>query len=113
MKEPLIRYIEQFVTLQPDEWNLLWQRIEIRRFAKDEVLHPLGKVCNEIFFIRKGVVRHLHRFEGKEGIAWFTVEGELATDIHSFLSREPGVQSLIASTDTEGFSLSYGHLQEL
>ncbi|MDX1908102.1 MAG: Crp/Fnr family transcriptional regulator [Bacteroidia bacterium] len=109
----LTRYIEQFVVLGPEDWALLAARAQVRHFERDAVLHQRGTICEEIFFITQGVVRHYHRLDDKEGIAWFTMAGELATDIQSFLSRTPGIQSLIASTEVYGFSITHAQLQEL
>jgi CRP-like cAMP-binding protein len=113
MHPHLIHYVERFVQLAPEDWELLRQRARIRQFEREALLHPAGSVCNEIFFISEGVVRHQQRYGSKEGIAWFTMPGELAADIHSFLSRKPGLQSLIASTPVSAFSITHGQLQEL
>lgn len=113
MKEALIRYIEQYVQLLPEEWDMLWQRAKPFSVPKETVLQHHGSVCDVLHFVNEGVVRHEHHSPTKHGVVWFSVEGELATDVYSFLSRKTGTQSLIACSPVQGWVMDYQALQTL
>ena len=113
MKEALIRYIEQYVQLLPEEWDMLWQRAKPFSVPKETVLQHHGSVCDVLHFVNEGVVRHEHHSPTKHGVVWFSVEGELATDVYSFLSRKTGTQSLITCSPVQGWVMDYQALQTL
>lgn len=115
MYDKFIDYLKQFVS--PDERQLDGFLKEISRvsIAKNEYLLRIGEVCEKVYFVNSGILRHFHinPEENIEATVWFSMEGDLLMDVQSFLTQKPGLNHIIALTDAELFSMPYHKLQEL
>lgn len=87
--------------------------ITIRRVRKGELLVREGKVCHQLFFIRKGALRGYHYQQGKEITAWFGFENDFATSTYSFVSQKQGYENIEALENSILYAISYQDLNEI
>lgn len=79
-----------------------------------------GRVCNEIFFINKGITRNrITDNDGVEHTTHFSLEGQFIADYASFLMRSPATYDIQALEETEAVVMprtaiewGYQNLQE-
>ncbi|MEM6800149.1 MAG: Crp/Fnr family transcriptional regulator, partial [Bacteroidota bacterium] len=72
-----------------------------------------GKVCREIAFIEKGLLRHYYLFEGREYNDCFCKENSLSTSYRSLITQAPTDFAVQALENTRLIILSYDSLQKL
>lgn len=82
-------------------------------FIKGDILVEPGKICQNLYFIQKGIVRGFIKEGKKETTTWLTTEGEMATAIRSFLMQVPTQEQVQAIEDCKVVELSYENLQNL
>lgn len=85
--EKLFLILGQLMPLSSDLRAFLSEKVFIRKVKKGEILISEGKICNQLFFIKKGFLRGFHYQNGKEITAWFGFENDFATATYSFVSQ--------------------------
>lgn len=114
MYPSLWKYTDQFVHFDESEKRLLEKRLKAKRIGKGEILVDLGDICEEIFFIRKGLIRFYYLTEqGQEITGFIFDEGIFATSLESFLTQTPSYQVLESLEEGEVLALSHSDLEEL
>jgi CRP-like cAMP-binding protein len=106
-------YLTGFAPLSDEDWKLFTDRAASQSFTKGEIIHPYGDVCNTIYFLLSGVVKHCFHQQGKQFTIWFSLQGDLMTEVKSFVSRVPSSHSLVALTDAHTVYLTQEQLQYL
>lgn len=82
-------------------------------FQKGRLLLKAGDICDDIYFIRKGVVRGFIKEGDKDITTWITADNELVTSISSLDSKRPALENMQAIEDCDMLSLSFSDLQTL
>ena len=83
-------------------------------FPRNEIVVESGKICNHIFFIRKGMLRSFYYDrKGKDITNWFANEDMIITAAQSFFKREPSFLRIEAIEDTVVKAISYDQLEEI
>ena len=72
-----------------------------------------GKICREIYFVNKGLMRLLYDKEGDEITAFIFKENLFASSYSSFLEQSPSIQILESLEETELIVLPYDYLMFL
>jgi len=73
-----------------------------KTIKKNEYLIQQGKICNEIVFIKSGILRSFYLTnEGKEITNCITFENELMSAYSSFITQSPTDENIHALTDTQ------------
>jgi CRP-like cAMP-binding protein len=87
--------------------------VKRRKLRKNDLLLRAGIVCNKIMFIRKGAC-YMYQFEnGKKQVAQFYFEGEMPSDLDSFINQQPSKQFLCALEDMEIDEVTHADVQYL
>lgn len=85
-----------------EELNLLDDLITFRTLKKGELLLTENQVCNEIVFIKKGILRSFFmNHKGNEITNCFAFENEFMASFASFITQEKATENIQALTDTE------------
>ena len=93
------------------ELNSLSQELSLSR---NEIAVSSGEKCNDLFFVRKGIMRGYYIDEdGKEITNWFAQETEFATCFYAFVAKQPSFEIIQALEDCEVTRLSNAALQSL
>jgi len=113
MDNPLLKLIGEIIPVSPAlkaDFNACLFSTTLRR---KEILHPAGRVCNEMYFVVKGLLRAYYDYESQEITNWFMREGDFAISIHSFFGRQPSTEAIQALEPTEVLHVSYDDLERL
>jgi CRP-like cAMP-binding protein len=110
-QEHFVAYVRHFV--QPNEAQfadfLAAARLEC--YQKNDILVQAGAVCDRVWFVHRGILRHYLVHNELEGTVWFSFAGGLLTEVYSLIHRVPAVHNVIAVTDCELLSISQADLQ--
>src|SRR6188472_2607439 len=88
--------------LPQDELDQLDDLITFRKLKKGELLLRENQVCNEIVFIKKGILRsYFFNHQGDEITNCFAFENEFMASFSSFITRELAQENIQALADTE------------
>lgn len=100
--------------LSPEELNLLDDLITFRTLKKGELLLTENQVCNEIVFIKKGILRSFFvNHKGDEITNCFAFENEFMASFASFITEEKAEENIQALAETELQILSRSALDKL
>jgi len=88
-------------------------RITIKKVLKGDVLISEGKICNQLFFIKKGFLRGFHYHNGREITSWFGFENDFASSTYSFVSRKPGFEIVEAIENSILYVISWDDLNNI
>ena len=114
MSNPLISYLQLFGTISAADQEMIEAATQFRTFKEGEVLSGSGKVCKEMFFICKGVLRIVKENEkGNEVTYYFLKENQFCSLLYSFNNQVPMDDSIQAACDAEVIILHYDALHEL
>ncbi|MFD2941992.1 Crp/Fnr family transcriptional regulator [Flavobacterium notoginsengisoli] len=97
-----------------EELDLLDDLITFRTLKKGELLLTESQVCNEIVFIRKGILRSFFfNHKGDEITNCFAFENEFMASFASFITEEKAEENIQALADTELQILNRKALEKL
>lgn len=100
--------------LSQNELNLLEDLITFRKLKKGELLLKENQVCNEIVFIKKGILRsYFFNHQGDEITNCFAFENEFMASFSSFITQNIAEENIQALADTELQILSRESLEKL
>ena len=85
MPNPLISYFQQFRHISDDDARLILAAFELKSFKEGEYPFKGHRVCSEMYFVCKGVVRiATHNERGADITHFFYPENNLCTILQSF-----------------------------
>ncbi|MCD0465875.1 Crp/Fnr family transcriptional regulator [Flavobacterium sp. ENC] len=100
--------------IPPDELDLLDDVITVRKLKKGELLLKENQVCNEIVFIKKGILRsYFFNHQGDEITNCFAFENEFMASFSSFITQNIAEENIQALVDTELQVISRESLEKL
>lgn len=96
------------------ELNLLDDLVQFRTLKKGELLLTENEVCNEVVFIKKGILRSFFvNHKGDEITNCFAFENEFMASFASFITEEKAEENIQALADTELEILNRKDLEKL
>ncbi|OJJ16768.1 hypothetical protein BKI52_33220 [marine bacterium AO1-C] len=102
----LITFIEQYQKLNEQEKDLILTHKRERVLHKGEHFHMAGKRCQEIGFVKSGILRtYFYDDEGQEFTKYFIQTGQLAVNLQSFNEGTPATDFLVAETNVSLITL--------
>jgi len=111
--QQLIRYIEQFVKLNPNAIEGLQKLANIETYFKNQHILEQGQRCDKIWFLRRGMVRKYYIHEGKEITTWIHTENETFTSLQSYAQRAASNEYLQACEQSEVISITRTNSEKL
>lgn len=112
MNNPVIAYLQLFRHLNENEQQLIGAAFVQKEFKEGESLFESGRVCREMFFICKGILRIMGRNEkGNEVTHFFLKENQFCTILNSFNNLIPADESIQAACDAEVLVISKNKLE--
>lgn len=113
MIDQLHQYISQYVTLSESDWEETSKLFSVKIVSKHNFLVHSGKTCHHLYFVYKGLLRLYHLHEGQETTRYFAQEGEFATTLTSFLTRQPSLEMMQAVEETHLLQITFDDYQYL
>ena len=105
---------QSICALSDDELNQLDDLITLKKLKKGELLLTENQVCNEIVFIKKGILRsYFFNHQGDEVTNCFAFENEFMASFSSFITRELAQENIQALADTELQIITHENLEKL
>jgi CRP/FNR family transcriptional regulator, anaerobic regulatory protein len=111
--EKLFFILGQFMHINKELKDDLAARITIRKVLKGDILISEGKICNQLFFIKKGFLRGFHYHNGREITSWFGFENDFASSTYSFVSRKPGFEIVEAIENSILYVITWDNLNSI
>lgn len=88
MKNEIINFISNYVTLTEEEIEILNNLKVIKKYKKDDILLKASEYSQNCFFILSGCVRSYYLIDGEERNTEFYVESETITPV-SYITKKP------------------------
>jgi CRP-like cAMP-binding protein len=106
-----LRQITPISDKEFDETVIFFQEQTLR---KGDFFVKQGKICRQIAFINKGVLRTFYlNDKAEETTSCFCTENSLTTSYKSFILQQPSTLSIQALEDTELLVIDYENLERL
>ncbi|OOQ61023.1 Crp/Fnr family transcriptional regulator [Mucilaginibacter pedocola] len=90
MYPELLAHIKRYISLTPEEEEMLCARMELKKFKKKTMILEPGKHCAGNYFVLRGLLRqYLVNSKLNEQIIQFALEGWWIADQDSLLNKIP------------------------
>ena len=99
MDNKIIAFIEQYITLTPDEKEATSNQNVIQSYPKDSILLKEGEYAKVCYFVLQGCIRSYHIVAGEEKTTEFYTENDTINPI-SYLQQEPSEYFLQCTEET-------------
>ena len=112
--EPLLAYFDRMIPLNQTEKDLVREKFYPRLFRKRQFVLQEGNVCNQIYFVVRGLLR-MYKIDDKgvTHVLQFAIENNWINDLGSFHQRKPSAMNIDAVEDTVVLETSYDDLISL
>jgi CRP-like cAMP-binding protein len=99
--------------LSEDAEVIFMQSIVKKQFKKKEILQEQGKICDQLYFVEKGVARTFYYRNGKEVTYWLAAENDFVGSMASFFSRTPSNKHVETLEECTLWIFDYNKLENL
>jgi CRP-like cAMP-binding protein len=107
-------YMQKFNILSPADADKLDGLTSTRTLAKGDFFIQEGKVCEEVVYIKSGILRSFYYSDKEEEITYcLTFAGNLMTALSSLITGQPTVESIQALTQVELIAIKKRDLEAL
>ena len=111
---PLLEYINKFISLTVEEETILLSKIVHRTYLKDQYISQQGDICKSINFIISGCTKTFYMDkEGQEHIVMFSIEDWWTSDLGSFITQTPADFNVQCIEKTQLIQFTHDNLEEL
>jgi CRP-like cAMP-binding protein len=106
--------LQSIQNIPQNELDQLDDLIIPRKLKKGELLLTENQICNEIVFIKKGILRsYFFNYQGDEITNCFAFENEFMASFSSFITQNIAEENIQALTDIELQIISRENLEKL
>ena len=88
MKNLLKQKINSTISISESEMEMILSAFKCIEINEGEILIKEGSVCNQYYFLEKGLLRFIYNNEGKENTSWVIFEGIFFTEIISLKTKQ-------------------------
>src|ERR1700748_273136 len=107
MPNELISFLKQYHPIPTDDETLIAAATEYRTYKEGDYLFKAGKVCREMFFVCKGILRIVVENEnGNEVTHFFIRENKFCSILNSFNNLVIANENIQAACNTEVWAIS-------
>jgi CRP-like cAMP-binding protein len=99
--------------LPPESIDKIAGKVERVEMKKGSILVEADKVCRNVFFVAKGIVRAFCYAKGRDITFWIGEEGTVALSMQSYINGQPGYESIVTIEDCILYKISVDNLHEL
>jgi len=109
----LLNSIQNLIALSPAEANIITSLFKEKNYKKGDFFLEEGRICKQVGFVAKGLMRYYINHDGEEKIYDFSQENEYVCNYESFLPQKPSSKIIQALEDSVVLVISYADLQLL
>lgn len=113
ISQQLKEKFDTFLKVDIELWEALVGNMNLRKFAKNEIIKDANRIENYLNFIIKGSVGNFILSKGNETCISLSVTDNFSSDYYSFLTQKTSVIETRALESTELFSITYNDLSSL
>jgi len=107
MSNPLINYLKLFQDIPPGDQEFITEAWQPRSYTEGEHVFKAGKICREVFFICKGVLRVIVvNDEGEEITYFFLKENQFCSILNSFNTSSVAEENIMAASDADVLAIT-------
>lgn len=111
--EALNRYLTQFPHYSPEVFEDILPLLTVKKIDKGKYFLRNGRICKEIGFVKKGLLRLYYLNDGKEITNCFCKENTIITSYSSLITQKESDIAIQAIEPSQLIVFSYNSLQEL
>lgn len=111
MIDNLLTSIQRVITLSPEENDVVKSLFKEKVYKRGEFFLEEGRICKQVGFVAKGLLRYYINQDGEEKIYDFSQENEFVCNYESFLPQIPSTKNIQALEDSVIFIISHADLQ--
>jgi CRP-like cAMP-binding protein len=111
--DQLIAILNSIHELNPDTIEYLYKNLKRIELPKKHFVLTQGHICENIYFVEKGLLRCYYKKFGKEISSWFMQEGDIIVSVVSFFNQIESSENIQAIEDSVLYYVSYKELQFL
>ncbi|MDQ2864122.1 MAG: cyclic nucleotide-binding domain-containing protein, partial [Bacteroidota bacterium] len=112
MKE-LLNFLNSIHPLSQQAIDYLNENLKQTEVSKKKSILKQGRICYNIYFVEKGLLRCFYNKNGKEINSWFMKEGDVIFSVESFINQTPSYENIQAIEDSILYYIDYNELQFL
>jgi len=110
----IVNYFSKIKPITDDEIYFLDSVFTEKKYSKNEIVVKKNQVCNDIFFIDRGVLKTYFIDENnKEAINGIAIDNNFCTSVSSFVNQTPSSEIIEALEDTILITISFSDFKEL
>lgn len=109
----VIQKIKQLYPLPEPALDAIIALFEKVEYKKGHQLFREGGTGHRIYFIEKGIARAFSVREDKEITFWFGAEGDVVMSYNSYVTNQPGYETIELLENTVLYSIGHEALQQL
>ena len=114
MINPLVSFLKLYYNIPSGDEAIIASATEHRYYNEGDKLFEGGKICREIFFVCKGVLRIMVISEqGNVVTHFFSKENQFCTILNSFNNNLIAYESIQAACNAEVLAISRSQLDDL
>jgi len=112
--QPLLNYIDRYVSLTKEEETILLSKVSYRKYLKGQYIVQQGDVCKYSNYLISGCTKTFYMDDnGQEHIIMFAIEDWWTSDIGSFITQTPADYNVQCLENTEVIQFQYHNQEEL
>ncbi|MET4138212.1 Crp/Fnr family transcriptional regulator [Pedobacter sp. UYP1] len=109
----LLNSIQNLITLNPTEIGIVTSLFKEKIYKKGDFFLEEGRICKQVGFVVKGLMRYYINHDGEEKTYAFSQENDYVCNYESFLPQKPSSKIIQALEDSIVLAISYDDLQLL
>lgn len=112
--QPLINYINKYISLTEEEELFLISKISFRKYLKGQYIVQQSDICKKQCFIISGCTKTFYiDAGGQEHVVLFAIEDWWTSDMGSFITQTPADFNVQCIENTELIEISYDDSEKL
>jgi len=109
----LKKFIENYVDIPLDEWDIISTLFKINTFNKNEIIVSEGKICRYFYFLEEGLVHHFINHNGNNTSKFFIPAPYCFTSRLSFLNQTVTSENIQAIEKCVVFQITWQQYYDL
>lgn len=102
----LEQYIRTFFEVDSNHLQTIANKFTYHPIEKNHYILKQGRYCNQLTFIKKGIIRIYATVDDKEVTQWVSTEGYFVTDLAAFIFNTPARWNIQVLSDCELYTIS-------
>ncbi|HVZ57682.1 MAG TPA: Crp/Fnr family transcriptional regulator [Chitinophagaceae bacterium] len=108
-----IKYLDSYSRLSANSVEKLKDCIVTFELEKNQILLRQGQICNNLYFVEKGLLKQYYFLKDNQIIDYFATENKIVSSISSLFGQKPSTKIIQAIESSTLSAIPYLTLQKL